>query len=118
MSRQEELLESFRIHPEQAAEDFLESEARREQLGQELAQARIDLQEAKAFIAELTRQLFGPKADKLSPEQEEQLKEAAGDAQEQAERPPPVSRQCLEEELEDQDPQRKGVLSIVKSVLT
>jgi transposase len=125
MSRKEELLERCRVNPARAAEDFLEAEAR---WGQELAQvqgdlqqtqtglaqtradlvqARIDLQEAKAFIAELTRQLFGSKADKLSPEQEEQLKEVAGDAQEQAERPPPISRQCLEEELEGKDPQRK-----------
>jgi transposase len=50
---------------------------------------------------------LGPKSDKLSPEQEEQLKEVAGDLQEEAERPPPISRQCLEEELEGQDPQRK-----------
>ena len=58
------------------------------------------LAEAKAFIAELTRRLFGQKADKLSPQQEAQLKEVARDLQEQAQRPPPISRQCLEEELE------------------
>ena len=135
MNRKEQLLESFRTHPGKAAEYFLEAEARREQLGQELAQAqgelrqthadlaqakadveqakadlqkvRADLLEAKAFIAELTWQLFGQKADQLSPEQEEQLKEVAGDAQEQAERPPPISRQCLEEELAGKDPPGK-----------
>lgn len=63
--------------------------------------------EAKAFIAELTRQLFGQKAGQLSPAQEEQLKEVAGDTQEQAERPPPISRQCLEAELEGKPPQKE-----------
>lgn len=70
------------------------------QTQKDLRQAQVDLAEAKVFIAELTRQLFGQKADKLSPEQEEQLKEVVGDVQEQSQVPPPLSRQCLEEELE------------------
>jgi transposase len=124
MNQKEVLLEVFRSDPKQALERFLESERQREQLTQELRQAegqiqqtqtdlqqtqgdlqqaQLDLVEAKAFIAELTRQLFGQKADKLSAEQEEQLKEVAGDLQEESQRPPPISQQCLEEELEGKD---------------
>jgi len=55
-----------------------------------LAQKEQLLAEARAYIAELKEQLFGPKADKLSPEQEEQLQQLAGDVQEQAQRPAPL----------------------------
>src|SRR5208337_2987037 len=54
------------------------------------------LAEARAYIAELKRQLFGPKADKLTPEQEAQLQQLTGDVQEQAQRPPPLSQEVLE----------------------
>ena len=56
------------------------------------------LSEAEARIAELKRELFGPKADKLTPEQEEQLKNLNKDLQEEAQRPAPVSDQVLERE--------------------
>lgn len=59
-------------------------------------QLQDQLAEARACIAELKQQLFGPKADKLTPEQEEQLQQLAGAAQEQAQRPPPVSQEVLE----------------------
>jgi transposase len=62
-------------------------------------QLQEQLGEARAYIAELKRQLFGPKSDKLSPEQEEQLQQLTGDLQEQAQRPPPVSQEVLEPEL-------------------
>ena len=78
-----------------------------EQSQGDLKQSQADLLEAKAFIAELTRQLFGQKAEKLSPEQEEQLQEVASDWQEQGERPPPISRQCLEEELAGEKPEKQ-----------
>jgi transposase len=65
-------------------------------------QLNTDLIQAKAHIAELTRQLFGQKADKLSPEQEQMLKDVVEDVQEQLQRPTPISRQCLEEELDGQ----------------
>jgi len=64
------------------------------------------LDEARAYIAELKRQLFGPKADKLTPEQEEQLRQVAGDLKEQAQRPAPVSQEVLEPGLARQG-QRK-----------
>ena len=60
-------------------------------------------------VAELKRQLFGPKADKLTPEQEAQLQQLAGDAQEQAQRPPPLSQEVLEPEpspKEKADPEK------------
>src|SRR6185436_19106003 len=128
MKSREELLELFRTDPQAMVKHFLDLQGQREQLSQELLQiqgqvqqtqkdlrqtqkdlqqAQLDLAEAKAFIAELTRQLFGQKADKLSPEQEEQLKEVTGDLEEEAQRPPPISRQCLEAELAGKDNQTK-----------
>jgi transposase len=74
-----------------------------------LAQKEQLLAEARAYIAELRLQLFGPKADKLTPEQEEQLRQLAGDVQEQAQRPAPLSREVLEMEVlppEKEMPQR------------
>jgi transposase len=61
-------------------------------------QLQDQLAEARAYIAELKQQLFGPKADKLTPEQEEQLQQLAGEAQEQAQRPEPLSQDVLEPE--------------------
>ena len=61
-------------------------------------QLQDQLAEARAYIAELKQQLFGPKADKLTPEQEEQLQQLTGEAMEQAQRPPPLSQEVLEPE--------------------
>lgn len=73
------------------------------QLQDQLVRQQQLLEEARAYIAELQRQLFGPKADKLNPQQEEQLRQLAGDLKEQAQRPPPVSQDVLEPELPAQD---------------
>jgi transposase len=62
-------------------------------------QLQDQLTEARAYIAELKRQLFGPKADKLSAEQEEQLRQLTSDLQEQAQRPAPVSQEVLEPDV-------------------
>jgi len=70
---------------------------------EQLTQQEQLLAEARAYIAELKRQLFGPKADKLTPEQEEQLKQLAGDLQDQAQRPPPLSQDLLEKETSPKD---------------
>jgi len=56
------------------------------------------LSEAEAQIAELKRKLFGPKADKLTAEQEDHLKKLNKDLQEEAQRPGAVSDQVLERE--------------------
>jgi transposase len=72
--------------------------------GQQLAKTQAQLQEtaqqlaqAEAMIAELKRELFGAKADKLNAEQEDQLRQLTGDVQEQTQRPPPLSREVLQE---------------------
>lgn len=69
------------------------------QAQQEAALKAQQLAEAQAIIADLKRELFGAKADKLNEEQEEQLRQLLGDAQEQTQRPAPVSREVLEEAL-------------------
>jgi len=56
------------------------------------------LAEALAQNEELRKQLFGPKADRLTPEQEEQLKQLNQDLQDEVQRPAPVSDQILENE--------------------
>ena len=60
---------------------------------------QAQLAEARAYIAELKRQLFGPKADQLTPEQEEQLRQLTEDVQAQAQRPAPLSQEVLEPEI-------------------
>jgi transposase len=56
------------------------------------------LAEAQAQIDELRKQLFGSKADRLTPEQKEQLKQLNQDLQDEAQRPAPVSGQILQKE--------------------
>jgi hypothetical protein len=56
------------------------------------------LAEAQAQIDELRKQLFGPKADRLTQEQEEQLKQLNEDLRDEVQRPAPVSDQILEDE--------------------
>ncbi|MGH8337550.1 MAG: IS66 family transposase, partial [Gammaproteobacteria bacterium] len=108
----------------QTKDELAHTHAELAQAKADLAQAKADLAEAKAFIAELTRRLFGQKADKLSPEQEEELKEVAEDVQEQLQRPPPISRQCLEEELEGEKetrpprPRNRHVLPVELETVT
>lgn len=96
MKSREELLQASAANPAAAAEYTLH-------LQEQLAQKEQLLAEARAYIAELRRQLFGPKADTLTAEQEEQLRQAAGDLQEQARRPPPVSQDVLEPDRPDPD---------------
>ena len=69
-------------------------------------QLQDQLAEARAYIAELKQQLFGPKADKLTPEQEEQLQQLTGEAMEQAQRPPPLSQEVLEPEAPAQEKEK------------
>ncbi len=90
----EELLAEYERLKEQAAQ--LQEQAA--QLQAENSQLREQLKEAQLLIAQLRRELFGPKADKLTPEQEEQLKALNKDLQDEAQRPGPVSDQVLERE--------------------
>jgi len=103
MKSREELLHQSASDPSATAEYAFQLQQQllaREQALRQQEQALLEQQqllaEARAQIAELKRQLFGPKADKLTPEQEEQLRQVAGELQEHAQRPPPVSQEVLE----------------------
>src|SRR5438046_10464163 len=77
----------------------LEQEQRAKcQLAEALMEVQVQLAEAKAYIVELKRQLFGSKGEPLSVEQEAQLEHFADDSQEQAKSPAPASLEVLEEE--------------------
>ena len=93
MKTLEELLREFAGNPAGLA-------AYAVQLQQQLAQAQ-------AIIAELKRELFGPKADKLNAEQAEQLRQLVGDVQTQQQRPPPLSREVLEEALAQEQAEQR-----------
>ncbi len=58
------------------------------------------LQEALLELAELKRQLFGERSDRLTPEEEAQMAEVAADLQEEAAQESPVSDQVLEDPAE------------------
>lgn len=78
----------------------LESElARKEGLEGQLQQALLE-------IAELKRQLFGEKSERLTTDEEGQLAEVAGDLQDQAQREPPVSDEVLEDQDSGEDKER------------
>lgn len=68
--------------------------------------------EQKSLIEQLKRMLFGPKSEKLTPEQEAELGEVAGDLEEQVSRPATDSEELLSEETsappkEDKPPRRR-----------
>jgi len=81
---------------DQQQQELMERNQELTEQKQALIEQRQLLAEARIQIAELKRQMFGPKADKLNPEQEEQLRQMAGDLQAHAQRPPPASRDVLE----------------------
>jgi transposase len=113
MKSSEELLRELANNPARLAEyaaqlqgQLAEKDQCLAQTRQELAQTQEELAlkaqqlaEAQAIIADLKRELFGAKADKLNEEQEEQLRQLVGDAQEQSQRSPPISREVLEEAM-------------------
>lgn len=111
MKSREELLRESASNPGAVAEYAFVLQEQLAARDQALAEREQLLAEARAYIAELKQQLFGPKADKLTPEQEEQLRQLTGDVQEQAQRPPPLSREVLEKPAATQDkkkPRRRG----------
>ncbi len=75
-----------------------ENTALQEQMRTQKEDYEQRLAEAQAQIEELRKQLFGPKGDRLTPEQEEQLKQLNQDLQDEVQRPAPVSDQILEDE--------------------
>jgi transposase len=103
MAPRETRLRELEQQPREALlEQVLELEERKLALEQQLRQKEEQLAEAQAFIAELKRQLFGSKAEKLSPEQEAQVEQIINDLREQGQRPPSVSQQVLTEEQKAQ----------------
>jgi transposase len=84
-------------HEELLAE-YEQLKERAAQLEAENSQLREQLKEAQLLIVQLRRELFGPKADKLTEEQEQQLKTLNQDLEGEAQRPAPVSDQVLERE--------------------
>ncbi|MGV1006655.1 MAG: IS66 family transposase [Candidatus Nanopelagicales bacterium] len=91
MKSRAELLSELAQNPTALADYIMELQAQVEQKDQLLAEAR-------AYIAELKQQLFGPKADQLTPEQKQQLATLTGDLNDQAQRDPPASEAVLEAE--------------------
>jgi hypothetical protein len=79
-----------------------EFEGRAAQWQAENEHLREAVDDARALIDDLRRQVFGPKADRLTPEQEEQLKQILRDLKAAAARPRPASDEMLTE-----DEQRK-----------
>jgi transposase len=107
MQRRELLRQQLAEQPLEAiVEQMLALEEQLCEREEELRQKQEQLAEAQAFIAELKRQLFGSKAEKLSPEEQAQLDEIAGDLREQRQRPEPLSKQVLEEEQKAQRQRR------------
>ena len=99
MKTPDELLREFAHHPADLARYAVQLQQQLAQAQEQLALKARQLAEAQAIIAELKRELFGAKADKLNEQQEEQLRQLLGDAQEQTRRAPPLSREVLEEAL-------------------
>ena len=98
MNSREEILREFGDHPSRWADYTLALHQQLAEKEQRLSQTQQMLQQAQQLIAQLKQQLFGPKSDQLTPEQEEQLQQLAGDLQEQARRPPPESQSVLQDE--------------------
>jgi transposase len=63
--------------------------------------------ELEAQIAELKRELFGPKSDRLTPEQQEQLSKLNQDLEAEAQRPAAASDGILEEEEEQKKKKKR-----------
>jgi transposase len=85
-------------------------------LEEQLRQREEELSEARAFIAELKRQLFGTTAEKLTREQAAQVQELIIDLEEQQQRPAPLSKQILKEERKIER-QRRRVLPTLPVML-
>ena len=95
----EEVLRELADNPAGLLEYAAQLQRQLAETQQELEQKAQQLAEAQAIIADLKRELFGAKADKLNEEQEEQLRQLLGDAQEQTQRAAPLSQEVLEEAL-------------------
>ena len=66
------------------------------------AGVEAQLQEVLLELAELKRQIFGERSDRLTPEEEAQMAEVAADLQEEAAQESPLSDQVLEDQEEQE----------------
>ncbi len=82
-------------------------EAENATLREQNDQLHDQLDQARAEIAELKRRLFGAKAERLTPEQEAQLKALEQDRTDQTERPGPTSDEVLAEAKAPRRPPRR-----------
>jgi transposase len=98
MNSREEVLRQFGSDPLRWADYTLALHQQLADKEQLLSQNQQMLRQAQQLIAELKLQLFGPKSEQLTPQQEEQLQHLSGDLQDQAQRPPPLSQDLLQEE--------------------
>jgi transposase len=110
----EELLRQFANNPAGLAEYAAQLQQQLAQARQEQAQTQEQLAlqaqqlaQAQAIIADLKRELFGAKADKLNEQQEEQLRQLLGDAQEQTQRTAPLSQEVLEAALAQEQAEQR-----------
>ena len=99
MRSREELLRESARNPQGMAEYAFQLQEQLRSSNQALSEKDQLLTQAQAIIADLKRELFGAKADKLNEEQEEQLRQLLGDAQEQTQRTAPLGQEVLEEAL-------------------
>jgi transposase len=95
----------------QAAHQRLEAEAARlreekDRLEKENIDLRQRLAEAETRIVELKCELFGPKSDRLTPEQQEQLSRLNQDLEAEAQRPAAASDEILEDEEKEKKKKR------------
>jgi transposase len=109
MSGDEWLAAYERLRAQQAVleEEAGRLRARAAELEEQNEHLREALDEARAVIEDLRRQLFGPKADRLTPEQEEQLKQTLRDLKAAAKRPGPVSDEVLTEDQKKKTRRRR-----------
>jgi transposase len=92
---------------QQAQQQLHQTEQQLRQTEQELQLQNEKLAQAQALIAELKAQLFGSKAEKLSPEQEEQLQKLAAEVHEQEQGPAPLSQEVLEETVQEEKKEQR-----------
>lgn len=97
-SQLSELRERYRVLEEENAR----LQAERTQLLTLQEGLESQLRETLLELAELKRQLFGERSDRLTPEEEAQMAEIAADLQEEAQSEPPVSQEVLEDQTQEQ----------------
>lgn len=109
MKDREQMFREYRDDPKGFVDYVFGLQEELRQVRQQTEQAQLEIQEhkrklaqAQAIIADLKQQLFGSKAEKLTPEQEEQLAKLAADEQEDHQQPEPLSADILEKALDEE----------------